>query len=251
MEPNYGVGRHTAGPDFDEPCDEACRLDDAELRALTGRLQHLGGRAKGAFDAYHRFHEQAVQADAFLELAPKAAARIEELTHDLFGSVLDDVEANLTHAVREILGQERQVKARRDTKSNKLSVEFEIENQGHPESVLIGQGGSVCNILSVGLRLIALSQLDETVHRPFLVLDEQDCWLKPELVPKFTKLVSSIGKRLGIQILYISHHPVDLFAIHAQKLIQIEPSRTHGVVLRVSRDKAAELAIEKKQNMDS
>ncbi|WP_156921628.1 hypothetical protein [Desulfovibrio inopinatus] len=239
MALRHGDGRPCAA--VSETIDAAmCRLDGSDLRELTSRLHHLGGRAKGAFDTYRKLHGQAVDAEAFLELAPKAAARLDALTQDMFGAVLDDIEANLTHAVCEILGQDRQVKARRDTKSNKLSVEFEIENQGNPESVMAGQGGSVCNILSVGLRLIALSQLDETCHRPFLVLDEQDCWLKPELVPKFVKLISSIGKRLGIQILYISHHPVDLFATHAQKLIQIEPNRSNGVVVRVSCDRIAE-----------
>ena len=39
-------------------------------------------------------------------------------------------------------------------------VEGDQHQDGQAEDILTGQGGSVCNILSVGLRLIALSQLD-------------------------------------------------------------------------------------------
>jgi ABC-type thiamine transport system ATPase subunit len=100
------------------------------------------------------------------------------------------------------------------------------------EDVLTGQGGSVCNILSVGLRLIALSQLDPARHRPFLVLDEQDCWLRPQLVPRFMKLIADIARRLDLQLLVISHHGVDLFAHVADRVFELAPDREHGVAVR-------------------
>ena len=95
-----------------------------------------------------------------------------------------------------------------------------------------GQGGSVCNILSVGLRLIALSQLPEQAHRPFLVLDEQDCWLRPALIPAFMRLINAIAHKLSLQLLVISHHPLDLFAEAADRVLELGPSREGGAVVR-------------------
>ena len=169
------------------------------------------------------------EADSFLDLAPQAEALLDELSTALFGDILDEIEANLTHALREILRQDRSVKSRRTTKRKRLNVDFYIDNQGHEEDILKGQGGSVCNILSVSLRFITLSRLDQKQHRPFLVLDEQDCWLRPDLVPVFMSLIAKIAAKLDMQVLVISHHSTDLFATHAERIYTLRPDRDMGV----------------------
>ncbi len=213
-----------------------------EQRDLERRGDRLAGRAEAVFRDYGAARDDLAAVEAFLELSPKAAERLEDLTRELFGETLDEVEENLTHAVREILGQDRRVVTRREVKSGRLFIEFEMQNAGEPEHILVGQGGSVCNILSVGLRLVALSQLDPNEHRRFLVLDEQDCWLKPELVPKFVGLISDIADRLDLQALYISHHPMDLFSGKAGKIFELKPNRETGVTVRVIQDRTGEAA---------
>lgn len=205
-----------------------------QLRELETRLMRLSALAESRVDEHGRERELAGQAGAFLELAPQAAARLEDLSSALFGKVLDEIEANLTHAIREILGQDRVVSTLREIKNGRLNVSFRIHNAGEEEAVediMKGQGGSVCNILSVGLRLIALSQLPEENHRPFLVLDEQDCWLRPSLVPRLMKLIAEIASRLDLQVLVISHHPLDLFSNAVDRIHQIRPDRENGVRL--------------------
>jgi hypothetical protein len=209
-----------------------------EQRELERRADRLAGLAGAGVREYLAAREELAAIEAFLELSPKAAARLEDLTRELFGETLDEIEANLTHAVREILGQDRVVTSRREIKGGRLYIEFEMLNAGEPEHILVGQGGSVCNILSVGLRLVALSQLDPERHRRFLVLDEQDCWLKPELVPKFVDTIAKIADRLSLQALYISHHPMDLFAGKAKKIFGLKPSKTDGVSVEVILDRS-------------
>ncbi|WP_243358412.1 hypothetical protein [Fundidesulfovibrio terrae] len=206
------------------------------LSELDG-LDRRAGRLEGLADAFVREHQR-IRRDldevrAFLEMAPQAQARLEELSRELFGELMEEVESNLTHAVREILGQDRRVVSRREVKQGKFHITLEMENQGQVEDILHGQGGSVCNILSVGLRLIGLAQLDPEKHRRFLVLDEQDCWLRPELVPTFTRLIAAIGEKLGLQVLTISHHAVDAFYGHAGRVFQLSPSRESGVTVTV------------------
>lgn len=242
MEP---LSDRTARPsDAAEERDAGTTLNDlsAERRDLSRRLDRLSGLAEAAAREHGRARAELTAIRAFLDLAPKAQERLETLTAELFGTVLDDIEANLTHAVREILGQDRRVVSRREAKAGRLSIDFEMENAGRTEDILVGQGGSVCNILSVGLRLIALSQLDPARHRPFLVLDEQDCWLKPELVPRFVRLIAAIADRLGLQVLYISHHPLDLFAGEARRVFGLRPSRTEGVTVETLLDRPAAAA---------
>ncbi|KHK03138.1 ATPase involved in DNA repair-like protein [Desulfovibrio sp. TomC] len=210
-----------------------------ERQDLTRRLDRLSGQASAKAEAFIESRRQLLAAEAFLDLAPRAAARLEDLTRELFGEVLDEIETDLTHAVREILGQNRTVVTRREVKNGKLFIEFEMEQDGRTEDIYVGQGGSVCNILSVGLRLVALSQLDPDRHRPFLVLDEQDCWLRPDLVPGFVRLIAAIADRLGIQVLYISHHPVDLFALEARRVFGLRPGRENGPTLTILADRTA------------
>lgn len=211
----------------------------AERRELTQRLFRLSGVAEARARGYLEAREALTEVEAFLAAAPAAAARLETLTSELFGQVVDEIEVNLTHAVREILAQDREVRAHRELKGNRLFIHFEMLNQGGAEDIMTGQGGSVCNIMSMGLRLLALSQLDPGRHRPFLVLDEQDCWLRPDLVPRFAKLIRKIGDRLGFQVLYISHHPVDHFMGEAAKVFLLKQNRDNGVAVEVLLDKTA------------
>ena len=206
-----------------------------ELRQAERRLDRLSALAETLHSEHGHVRESLGGVQGFLTLAPKARDTLEELSTALFGKILDEVEANLTHAIREILGQDRVVTTLREVKNNRLQIQFQIRNQGKEdeiEDIMTGQGGSVCNILSVGLRLIALSQLPEEQHRPFLVLDEQDCWLKPALIPKFMKLIGEIADRLELQLLVISHHPLDLFAGSAQRIFELVPDRERGAIVK-------------------
>jgi len=173
--------------------------------------------------------------EAFLEVQPKVAERLELLCRDLFGEILDEVERNLTFALREILGQDLRVVSTREVLRGKVAITFGIEKEGQPEDILTGQGGSVCNIMSVGLRLIAMSQLDEHQHRRFLILDEQDCWLRPDLVPRLMSIIYTIAQRLNFQILVISHHDVNHFREYADKIYRVLPEtrKGEGVVVEV------------------
>ncbi len=60
------------------------------------------------------------------------------------------------------------------------------------------------------------------LHRRFLVLDEQDCWLRPDLVPRLVKIVHEAGRALGFQVLMISHHDPALFQRYADKIYQFQ-----------------------------
>ena len=139
---------------------------------------------------------------------------------------VDRLTAVGAHAnLQEILDQPISLRADAEFKRGAATVEFWIDRAGNREDVLRGQGGSVTNILSVGLRMFALTTLDEKSHRRFLVLDEQDCWLRPDLVPRLVKIVHDAGQALGFQILMISHHEVALFERYADRIFQLSP---HG-----------------------
>jgi ABC-type branched-subunit amino acid transport system ATPase component len=85
----------------------------------------------------------------------------------------------------------------------------------------------------VGLRLIALSQLHEKDHRRFLILDEQDCWLRPDLVPRLMRIIHAIAHKLQFQTLVISHHDVSLFREYADRIYRVLPPAKEGEGVKV------------------
>lgn len=173
-----------------------------------------------------------------LRLAPAVGARIDGLTRRLFDDVLRAVEDQLSHAIRAVLGQDRRVIARRTHRRGRLAVDFSIAQGEREEDILRGQGGSVCNILSIGLRLVALAQLPPEQHRRFIVLDEQDCWLQPELVPRLMHIVREVATRLDFQVLVISHHDIERFRDYADRAYRLLPAKDgHGATVELLFDR--------------
>lgn len=159
----------------------------------------------------------------YLGIADKVTDALELLSQRLFKELLGVVEKKTTIALQEILEQPIRLRADAEFKRGAANVDFWIDREGNREDVYRGQGGSVANILSVGLRLFALTTLDPAQHRRFLVLDEQDCWLRPDLVPKLVKIVQEAGKALGFQVIMISHHDLSVFEQYADKVYRCVP----------------------------
>jgi hypothetical protein len=159
---------------------------------------------------------------SYLKTADKVSSALEQLNRELFSSLLKTVEEKITIALQEILEQPISFHSEVGFQRNASTVEFWIERNGKPEDLLNGQGGSVANIVSVCLRMFALTTLDEAKHRRFLVLDEQDCWLRSDLVPKLVKIIHDASRALGFQVLMISHHDRSLFEAYADKVIELQ-----------------------------
>lgn len=169
---------------------------------------------------------------AYLTVADRVTAALEVLSEQLFKELLGVVETKITIALQEILDQPIRLRADAEFKRGAATVEFWMEREGNREDVYRGQGGSVANILSVGLRMFALTTLDPAQHRRFLVLDEQDCWLRPDLVPKLVKIVQEAGRALGFQVIMISHHDLALFEQYADKVYEFVPQPGGAVEVR-------------------
>ena len=162
--------------------------------------------------------------DEFLKLEQKVLEALEKLDGELFKNITTLLENKLSVALQEILEQDIRLKVEPVIQGKSIGFKFRTERNGSEEDIMKGNGGSVVNILSVCLRLFALTQLPETTHSRFLVLDEQDCWLQPELIPRFAKIIHEAAKALGFQILVISHHNSNIFLDYADRIFRLNPS---------------------------
>jgi len=174
------------------------------------------------------------QIDGYLALAPAVEAALDKLSEQMFGTLTRVIEEQLSVALREVLEQpDLSLKVERKFLRGGATMSFHVERNGNAEDIMKGQGGSVANVLSVGLRLFALTTLDQAKHRRFLVLDEQDCWLRPDLVPALVKIVRDAGKALGFQVVMISHHDATIFERYADRIYRFTPT-AEGVRVELS-----------------
>ena len=201
------------------------------LRQIESRLNHLCG-IRGEVESLHQSAaQQLTETNQFLAIADQVTDALEKLSNDLFQRELDIIQSTLTKALQEILDQPIVFKASAAFRRDMVNVDFSIERNGHTEDIMRGQGGSVANVVSVGLRMFAITTLDERRHRRFLVLDEQDCWLHPDLVPRLVRMVREAGSALGFQVLMISHHDVDNFLRYADCVYRLGPDQGNGVTI--------------------
>ena len=163
--------------------------------------------------------------DDFLKLELKVLEALEKLDGELFKNITTLLETKLSVALQEILEQDIRLKVEPVIQGKSIGFKFRTERNGSEEDIMRGNGGSVVNILSVCLRLFALTQLPESTHRRFLVLDEQDCWLQSELIPRFAKIIHEAAKALGFQVLIISHHNSSIFQDYSDRIFRLSPSQ--------------------------
>jgi ABC-type glutathione transport system ATPase component len=194
-------------------------------------LERLFGRREDREQEARRVQGELACHEASLLIADKVTDALESLSQHLFRKLLATVETQVSKALQEILDQPIKLCAEVDFKRDATAVMFEIDREGNREDALLGQGGSVANVISVGLRLLALATLPKSEHRGFLVLDEQDCWLRADLVPTLVKIVAHTGRALGFQVVMISHHDVAIFEKYADKIYRLAPMM--GGVVRV------------------
>jgi len=202
--------------------DTGLTTDEPDPIRLRRRLDQLAFARQEAILEFEANLRELSKLAIYLKTAEKVSSALEKLNQDLFSNVLATVQDKITIALQEILEQPITFHAQAGFSRNSASVDFWIERNGKPEDLLNGQGGSVANIVSVCLRIFALTTLDASTHRRFLILDEQDCWLRADLVPKLVKIIHDAGKALGFQILMISHHERHLFEQYADKIIELQ-----------------------------
>ena len=201
---------------------------------LSRRIARLQGRRSfmtdtcavlereiGVARARQKYREEV---DAILDaLEARFHARSLGVLEGLLSAFLEDV------LPREDDQQRQSVSLQIDTQRGLPALQIGVRNGDHLEDALHGRGGSVANVLSAGLRFAALSRagrapLSGFTFRPFLILDEADCWIRHDRVTAFSDVVHQLAKDLGIQILMISHHSADMLKGFPVRLERCEVS---------------------------
>jgi DNA repair exonuclease SbcCD ATPase subunit len=147
-------------------------------------------------------------AKARLALDEEVTAALERLQERAHQRAVGVFERLLSAIVSDVLPGKGDVKFELGTERGAPALDVQIDNGGAREDALGGSGGAVANVLSAGLRFAALSR---TSNRKLMVLDEPDCWLKPDRVRAFIRVIAEVSEKARTQTILISHHEPSTF----------------------------------------
>lgn len=157
-------------------------------------------------------------------LAMKAGEKNKGLFEDL-----------LTDLIQEVMdGKEDKVVLTSAMKNNRASLDFDILVDGELENIDEDKGGSISNIVAMGLRFIVLARHP---NRRVLLLDEADCSLNKKYITAFAAVMRQLAVKMGIQVVYISHHEPEHF-IGYGRVIEVSKvsGRTHAKTMHAESD---------------
>lgn len=152
--------------------------------------------------------EKVIQSRNWLLKQPKLLHFLQQLQSIIQKKNIGQYSDLLTAFLQDVLEKDKEIVLNSYIYRNLPALKVEVNNNNNKEDILDGSGGSLANIVSTGLRIIALSKLK---NRKFIILDESDCWLEPDKVPLFGKVLGELSQTLGVQILIISHHKTEYF----------------------------------------
>lgn len=177
----------------------------ARRRVEQLRLTHarLSGVRESAIARDKELTVKVGHAKGRLALDEKVQATLEALQNRAHQRAVGAFEGLLSAILADVLPDKGAVKLELGTERGAPALDVQIDNGGAREDALNGSGGAVTNVLSAGLRFAALSR---TGNRKFMVLDEPDCWLKPDRVPALMRVLAEVAEKARTQTVLISHH---------------------------------------------
>lgn len=187
-----------------------------DLAPLAQRRMALEIRHDESRRQYETLHANVVKHQARVVWQPEVKEVLNQLQVREHERTVGAYEQLLTALLNDVLPGDRQVVMDLHTLGGLPALNIYLRKDKSPrEDLFEGTGGSVTNVVSAGLRAISLLRSGK---RRFLVLDEADCWIRPEWAPNFAKVIQQMAVELGVQVLMISHHDEDLFPMIHHRL---------------------------------
>jgi len=186
------------------------------FQSLQLRLASLQGQAAELNTQKTRLTRNIALAKARIELAPQAAEVFNYLQEKAHARAVGEFEDLLSAFLADVVPETGSIHLEVGTERGAPALDILLDNGGKLEDILDGNGGGLTNVVVTGLVYASLARTD---NRPFVVLDEPDCWLKATRVPAFTRVIAEVANPRtledgtvapGCQTLMISHNDVSL-----------------------------------------
>lgn len=182
--------------------------------------------------------------DHYLQHQDAVTETLVEIQKRMSHDTIAQYEAMLTELLRMVMPEgsaNDEVVMSHVVKNNTVTLQTSIRNkEGYLHDIFEDKGMSVENVLALCLRFLALGR---TSNRRLLMFDESDHGIMPASMPLFADVIHQLTYRIGMQVIYISHHDWRVFQGKAriielsesddgiQANILSEPDENHGVTM--------------------
>jgi DNA repair exonuclease SbcCD ATPase subunit len=220
-----------------EEADRALRRATNLAAQLQGRRDTLGTRRQEIADGVALAKARGQARPELDEILDELQAELSERTVSLYSGIL----TQLVKDVKLPKSRDVSIELRLRTDRGLPALDIVAVRNGNAVNIMDKAGGALTNIVCLGLRSIAT--ICNKKLAPFLVLDEADCWVKPDatLVQNFYSMVGGLAAQLNLQALVISHHDAGLFARDGINLLKVDgdPEAGEGVSVEARKDAPA------------
>jgi hypothetical protein len=178
------------------------------LQEVRLRIARLQGQRDSEAQQLKALTSEISLAKGRLSLAEEVSRIFDALQRRAHERSVGAFEKLLSAILNDVMPGEGQVRLLTQLRANDTWLDIALEKPEGLEDLLEGNGGAVTNVVSTGLRFAALSR---TQNRRVVVLDEADCWLKPDRVPAFVSVIAEVSKQARTQTFFITHHDPAFF----------------------------------------
>lgn len=154
-----------------------------------------------------------------IEKAQVLIQKVAQETQELLRYQINDV---VNTCINTVFPDVYNFKIEFEVKRNKTEAKLIFTKNGHEVNPMEASGGGVVDMAALGLRIAAwsISNFSDTI-----VIDEGFKFVSRDLQDRAATIMEEISKKLGIQIIQVSHSP-DMIA-HSDKVFQV--TMTKGV----------------------
>lgn len=180
---------------------------ERRLTELERKLFALEGKRTYLLKRNEQLEREIALAKANLEAGPEILSildKLMEMAHERSVGFFEDL---ITFAIEQVMGYLKPCKIEVSVERGSPSLNMWLVNGSDLEDIMESNGGAVTNVVSTALRF---SSLVRTKNRPLVVLDEPDCWIQPDSIPKFVGMLCDLTEH-GFQTIMVSHHSPELF----------------------------------------
>lgn len=194
-------------------------LNERALR-LEGRREALLGQKVSLIGDNSRLQHIVDDHSNVMAILSKMQERYSHSSGQLYSELLTAIVHDVMHE------RDQQITLTTKVKNQNTELYILSEKHGAVEDIVRDRGGSINNLVSAGLRFIALAQ---SSHRRFVMLDESDCWIAEDLVPAFVEVLRRLCDEIGIQCLFVSHHDRELIKEKTEVMVVLNKDN-QGVI---------------------
>lgn len=138
------------------------------------------------------------------EASEEALAFLQEVAAKVQSNLEDQISSLVSLAISDVFPDPYEFKCKFVTRRGQTECDFLLERDGEEYPLVLGTGGGVTDIAAFALRLAFFSISQEPLRKT-IILDEPFRFVSANLLPDAAQMLHSISKKLGLQIIMVSH----------------------------------------------